>query len=67
MAKRKHSADWMLDRVKEYLSGKESYHQIAEANGISVRSLCAWAKRYGEQGEYSGHIEPPNPLARATR
>lgn len=51
MAKRKHSANWMLARVKEYLSGKGSYHQIAETNGISVQSLCAWVKKYGEQGE----------------
>ena len=36
MAKRKHRADWMLARVREYLSGKGSYRQIARANGISV-------------------------------
>ena len=39
MAKRKHSADWMLARVREYLSGKGSYRQIARANGISEQSL----------------------------
>ena len=36
MAKRKHSADWMLARVREYLSGKGSYQQIARANGFPV-------------------------------
>lgn len=41
----------MLARVKEYLSGKGSYHQIAEANGISVQNLRAWVKKYGDQGE----------------
>ena len=50
MGKRKHSADWMLARVKEYLSGKGSYHQIAEANGISARNLRTWVKKYGDQG-----------------
>ena len=39
MAKRKHSADWMPARVREYLSGKGSYRQIARANGISVMTF----------------------------
>ena len=53
MAKRKHSADWMLARVREYLSGKGSYRQIARANGISERSLRDWGRKYEEQGEAS--------------
>ena len=53
MAKRKHSADWMLARVNEYLSGKGSYRQIARANGISERSLRDWVRKYEEQGEAS--------------
>ena len=53
MAKRKHSADWMLARVREYLSGKGSYRQIARANGISERSLRDWVRKYEEQGEAS--------------
>ena len=53
MAKRKHSADWMLARVREYLSGKGSYRQIARANGLSVQSLRDWVKKYEEQGEAS--------------
>ena len=40
----------MLARVKEYLSGKGSYHQIAEANGISARNLRVWVKKYRNQG-----------------
>ena len=53
MAKRKHSADWMLARVREYLSGKGSYRQIARANGISEWSLRDWVRKYEEQGEAS--------------
>ena len=53
MAKRKHSADWMLARVNEYLSGKGSYRQIAKANGISVQSLRGWVRKYEKQGEAS--------------
>ena len=47
MAKRKHSADWMLAGVSEYLSGKGSYRQIARANGISERSLRDWVVKLG--------------------
>ena len=39
MAKRKHAADWILARAREYLSGKGSDRQIARANGLSERSL----------------------------
>ena len=53
MAKRKHSADWMLARVREYLSGEGSYQQIARANGISVQSLRGWVRKYEKQGEAS--------------
>ena len=53
MAKRKHAADWMLARVREYLSGKGSYPQIARANGISKSSLRGWGRKYEEQGEAS--------------
>ena len=49
MAKRKHSADWMLARVREYLSSKGSYRQITRANGISERSLRDWVRKYEEQ------------------
>ncbi|MDY2684733.1 MAG: transposase, partial [Selenomonadaceae bacterium] len=50
MGKRKHSADWMLARVKEYLSSKGSYRLIAEANGISAQNLRVWVKKYRNQG-----------------
>jgi transposase-like protein len=50
MSKRKNSAEWMLERIQEYLSGKGSYQTIATANGISKRTLQAWVKKYQEQG-----------------
>ena len=39
MDKRKHAADWMLARAREYLSGKGSDRQITRSNGLSERSL----------------------------
>lgn len=51
MAKRKHSPDWMIERVKEYLEGKGSYESIAKANGIGDRSLRGWVLKYRENGE----------------
>lgn len=43
----------MLARVREYLSGKGSYRQIARANGISVQGLRGWVRKYEKQGEAS--------------
>ena len=34
MSKRKHTAEWMIARVEDYLVGKGSYKTIAEAYGI---------------------------------
>ena len=53
MAKRKHAADWMLARAREYLSGKGSDRQITRSNGLSGRSLLGWVRKYEEQGEAS--------------
>lgn len=53
MAKRKHAADWMLARAREYLSGKGSDRQITRSNGLSERSLRDWVRKYEEQGEAS--------------
>ena len=53
MDKRKHSADWLLARVREYLYSKGSYRQIARSNGISERSLRGWVRKYEEQDEAS--------------
>ena len=53
MAKRKHAADWILARAREYLSGKGSDRQITRSNGLSGRSLLGWVRKYEEQGEAS--------------
>lgn len=50
MPKRKHSAEWMLGRVQEYLDGKGSYETLAAANGISATILEDWVHKYREQG-----------------
>ena len=42
MAKRKHSPEWMLARVQEYLDGKVSYESIAIANRIGAETLRGW-------------------------
>ena len=46
MAKRKHSPEWMLARVNEYLSGMGSYEHIATANGIAMDTLRQWVTMY---------------------
>ena len=50
MTKRKHSPEWILERIEEYLAGKGSYWQIAAANGISDKILKDWVHKYKEQG-----------------
>lgn len=50
MAKRKHSPEWMLARVQEYLDGKASYESIAIANGVGAETLRGWIHKYREQG-----------------
>jgi transposase-like protein len=51
MSKRKHSPEWMLARVREYLTGKRSYRAIAAANGMDLTTLKSWVHKYREQGE----------------
>ena len=51
MFKRKHSAEWMIARVEEYLSGLGSSREIATANGIGQTTLLHWIYKYREQGE----------------
>lgn len=50
MAKRKHTTEWILERIEEYLTGKGSYREIASANGISDKILKDWVHKYKEQG-----------------
>ena len=50
MAKRKHTHEWMLARVKEYLNGEGSYGSIAKSNGIAKHTLQRWVSCYKEHG-----------------
>ena len=50
MSKRKHTPEWMIDRVEEYLSGQRSVHEIATGNGIGENTLRYWIKKYEGQG-----------------
>ena len=50
MAKKKHTPEWILALVEEYLSGRGSYRTIATANGISKTVLEDWVHKYTEQG-----------------
>ena len=50
MSKRKHSPEWMLARVQEYLDGKGSYEKLASANEIGSKTLKDWVHKYREQG-----------------
>jgi transposase-like protein len=50
MSRRKHTPEWILARIAEYLSGQGSYRTIAEANGIHEWTLRQWVKKYQEHG-----------------
>lgn len=50
MSKRKHTTEWMLERIQEYLDGKGSYQSIATANGIGYTTFHGWVQKYREQG-----------------
>lgn len=50
MSRRKHTPEWILARIAEYLSGQVSYRTIAEANGIHEWTLRQWVKKYQEHG-----------------
>ena len=50
MAKKKHSVEWMVDRVNEYLDGKGSYRSIAASNGIGDATLKRWVAAYRHHG-----------------
>ncbi len=50
MGKRKHTPEWMIERVQEYLGGKGTYTSIAKANGISIPTVQRWVFAYREHG-----------------
>ena len=49
MSKRKHTAEWMIARVEDYLVGKGSYKTIAEAYGIGETTFKNWVYKYRAQ------------------
>jgi transposase-like protein len=60
MFKRKHSPEWMLARVREYLAGEGSFNTIAEANGMGLTTLKSWVHKYREQGETAFAVKNGN-------
>ena len=46
MAKSKHSAEWKIALVEQYLSGGGSYDNLAHANGVGSTSLKRWVSQY---------------------
>ncbi|MGI6453458.1 MAG: transposase [Syntrophomonadaceae bacterium] len=43
MAKSKHSPEWRLEVIEEYLSGQGSYEYLAKMHGIGSSTLREWA------------------------
>lgn len=60
MSKKKHSPEWMLARIEEYLSGQGSYETIARANGIDEKTLRRWVKKYRAHGAAAFVIQSGN-------
>ncbi|MBQ3371697.1 MAG: transposase [Oscillospiraceae bacterium] len=50
MSRRRHTPEWMQERVEEYLSGKASIKAIAREHEIGVATLKGWVRKYREQG-----------------
>ena len=50
MSRRRHTPEWMQERVEEYLSDKASIKTIARVNEIGVNTLKGWVHKYREQG-----------------
>ena len=60
MSKKKHSVEWIIERVNEYLNGTGSYDSIANANGISESSLRRWVSAYRHYGADAFTSSPGN-------
>ena len=60
MSKMKHSPEWMIARIEEYLSGQASYESIARAYGIDERTLRRWVKKYRIHGTTAFVIRSEN-------
>ncbi|MCR5135640.1 MAG: helix-turn-helix domain-containing protein, partial [Oscillospiraceae bacterium] len=46
----KHSAEWIIARVEEYIDGKGSYSEISRSNGIGKTTLRRWVSKYRARG-----------------
>lgn len=60
MAKLKHSPEWMIARVKEYLGGKSSYKNIARQHNISYSNLRLWTMKFQLYGAAAFSVESKN-------
>ena len=63
MAKRKHTSEWMLERIEEYLTGKGSYREIV----LDVIRFCnASFFQYGRiiASVFSRIVLPPVSILR---
>ena len=50
MSQKKHSAEWIIGRVEEYIDGKGSYSEISRSNGIGKTTLIRWVSKYRAGG-----------------
>ncbi|KHM52403.1 transposase [Anaerovibrio lipolyticus] len=60
MAKLKHSPEWMIDRVKEYLDEKDSCRGIARQNNIPHKDLRFWVLKYQIHGASAFYVKKGN-------
>lgn len=60
MVKLKHSPEWMIARVKEYLDGKGSYKNIARQHNISYSNLRLWTMKFQLYGAAAFSVESKN-------
>ena len=60
MSKKKHSPEWMLARIEEYLSGQGSYETIARTYEIHEKTLRRWVKKYRAHGAAAFVIQSGN-------
>ena len=60
MSQKKHSAEWIIGRVEEYIDGKGSYSEISRSNGIGETTLKRWVSKYRAQGAEAFAEKPGN-------
>ena len=60
MSKKRHSPEWMIARVHEYLSGLGSYASIADLYDIGRGTLQVWVGKYRVHGASVFYDSPGN-------